>query len=234
MTNAIAIDLRPSWKLSVKIPRWLSTLTRLKASGNSSVPTSQPVSPSLKWYHSIDEMPLPDFEAAVCDNKPFGNWENLYQQYCDRVRDKQQEYVQKLAKEINLLEAQYNLVQLIVKRLETEFSQQVFSMLGRIMMVKVSVKTYTRDLQIIASKSKKLLFNIEKKRKELQDLTPAESGDEPITRKYFTAWIIQLSKHTGVQLNRHTMMTGEFCDYICDLRDAVDNAKIKAAKNGRK
>ncbi len=192
----------------------INTQSTLKGNGNLSS-LSQPLptdSPSPWSYHTL---PLNLFIEQV-DNGTVD--QSIYEQFLDAIKDKEQSYIQKLIKEINLLDVAYSCAQLCIQYYEQINDPEVFNVIVKL----VPLARTTDTLELILTRSKKMLTDLELKKKELDNIMPEGGGSLKPDRKYFSQLTLQLSKHLKFQIDKRNTTVAEFADMIVDLRETAE------------
>jgi hypothetical protein len=209
--------------MQLKIKQRLQSIMRLgNGSSSGQISPSRKAYPTLLSYHTI---PLNVFIDQVEDRTID---KIIYEEFLFAIRDTEQNYYMRLVKEINILEAKYHMVELIVTRLAIKESDEIRKILAQVLPVRA-----TDSLQVIVTRSRRFLQEIEIKKAELERLQPvAEHGQAD--RKYFTHLIIQVTKHLKVQIDKYKVTAFEFGEMIIDMREHYNQLKKEIAnKNAR-
>lgn len=198
--------------------------TRKQESGNS-LTTKQQLQKELsqKWsYHSIL---LGDFIEQVISGTVD---QDIYSEFIYAIKDKEQQYADKLMKDINLLESKYNQAMTIVKYFEcieklrtynSEFvhedEEQVWKLLISLIPVRKGEK-----LQVIATRCARLLNEIENKKAELNQVNKVSSGSTKADRTYFNRMIVTVQVSLKIPtINRKETLLCEFVELYIVMRE---------------
>ena len=175
-------------------------------------------------YHT---MPLNIFIERV-DNGTID--EGIYNEFLNAIKDKEQSYIQKLIKEINLLEARYVFSQTAIRYYEQINDPEIFSVIIQL----VTSAQRTDTLQMIVTRTGKMLTELENKKRELETILPKEAGQKH-DRKYFTHLILQASKHLKYQINKKETSVEDFAEIIIDMRATYEalEKEFKKSKNAK-
>ena len=196
--------------------------TKSRENGSSSTQTLPlPIdSPSKLSYHNIL---LNDFINQVCDGKVDPE---IYEEFATAIRNKEQGYVFRLIKEVNILDTKYKMVQLIIKRLSVMHSDEVWEILKQIISVRPA-----DTLQVIITRSGRMLMDIETKKKELEILSPVQKEGGIADRKYFSHMIKEVSKHMKIQIDRFKILLCDFVEMIIDMREYSEHLERELNKH---
>lgn len=228
------------------LQKLISKWSFFKKRGNGlTQPLKEPLrKPSLstKLYLSITELTLDKFITCICDGNLsvlvkgdwyglqegdiIDAWESLYAQYIDCIKDKEQQYITRLLKEINLLQTKLDLIQLIVTRLSIEHNQEILDELKKIIAVTGNfiiddANSYLKDLERVVLNSKRLVVELENKKSEFEKLMPS-SPAQKVDKQHFETVIIRVSKHMKFRVNKYEIMVSEFVAMIVDMRDTAE------------
>jgi hypothetical protein len=193
--------------------------------------TSLPSSPSIaNDYYSIL---LGDFVRQTCNDSV--NPETL-EEFLNQVKDKKAAYIQRLVREINIMETNFNLVQLIVKRLSIKLDEtavQNNGLLSREELWKtltgiIPVRK-TDSLQLVVSRSKRILMDLRAKQEELKRIMPIGEGSK-IDRKWFSRLIIEVEKFFKIQIDRERKYLCDFVELVIDMKEGYANMKRELKK----
>lgn len=147
----------------------------------------------------------------------------IYEEFFNAIKDKQGRYINKLIDDINLLQTKYALAQLAIKYMEltNERDAEVMSVLSSYLAIRP-----TDGLKIILTRSRKLLSDIDLKRKELERISPKADGSK-VDRKYFTRLIVQVQKHFKIIIIKKEVTVAEFAEMIIDLRNEIEKSNAR-------
>ena len=202
----------------------INTQSTLKGNGDMSSlnPQSQTGS-HLPWsYHTL---PLNLFIEQV-DN---GTVDQLiYDEFLHAIKDKEQSYIQRLVKEINILEVKYMAAQVAIQYYDKINDPKIFEVI--VQMVVSAQKTDT--LELIYTRSKKMLTDLDLKKADLEAvLSKNESGK--VDRKYFSHLTLHVSKHLGYQVDKRNTTVAEFADMIVDMRETSELMQNEIKKHNK-
>lgn len=168
-----------------------------------------------KW--SYLNIPLDVFIKSVCDKSIDPD---IKEQFFDSIKDKQYKYIQKLTKEINILEIKYNCIQTSVMYLEKNPGDiEVLAVIKTFILINA-----TDSIGVILSRGKRFLTEADTKREELKRITAGIDGKEP-DEKYFNQLTISVGQHMGYHINRKETLANEFADMVNNLIE-TNEAKI--------
>lgn len=147
----------------------------------------------------------------------------IYEEFFNAIKDKQGRYINKLIDDINLLQTKYALAQLGIKYMEltNERDVDIMKVLGNYLAIRS-----TDGLKIILTRSRKLLSDIDLKRKELERISPKTDGSK-VDRKYFTHLIVQVQKHFKIIIIKKEVTVAEFAEMIIDLRNEIEKSNAR-------
>ncbi len=156
-------------------------------------------------------------------------WNNIRNEYISVLKDKQQIYLYELSKEVNLLEFKIQQINLCVKYLSIEPNTEVLNELKKLVPVSGSfnpsdAQQYIKDLQLVINQSKRLIIQLDEKRKELEELMPKQSG-VAISKEYFDKLIVQVSKYMHFQVVKQTTTVTQFANMISDMKMMAEAIK---------
>lgn len=184
--------------------------------------------PDANGYYTIL---LNDFIRQVCD----GTVDPLiYEEFANAIKDKEQAYILRLIKEINMLETNFNMVQLIVKRIAAHdvvdeadiicngllTKEDLWKRLGNLLPVRP-----TDTLATVVTRSKALYMDMQAKKKELDRIMPKSEEGSKMDRKYFSRLITEVEKHFHIQIDREKKYLCDFVELVKDMKEAFDNMR---------
>ena len=166
--------------------KWLTKILKKK----------KPFNPKEQVIYSINELTVDKFILCMCDGNlsvlvkdwfsitdkdVLEAWENIYTEYVDAMKDKEQKYLLRLTKEINLLQFKLVMIDSIVRTIATEYhltqkcDQKQIEQLKKYINVTgkfnpEDAESYVRDLEIVIANSKRLLTEYETKKIEYEKL----------------------------------------------------------------
>lgn len=190
-----------------------------RGSGATSPLNTPQASPLPYTFHSLPlNVFIDQIEAGTVD-------QSIYDNFFYTIRDKQQNYIDKQIKEINLLEAKYNHIMLGIKIMESEgMDEQILKV------IKGHISINMKDsLSIIYAKSKKLIIDADIKKKELERIIPKEKGGKA-DRDFFDFLIFEVSKYLRFQIDIYKTTVSQFARMINSMREAGEAAQ-KQIKN---
>ncbi len=156
-------------------------------------------------------------------------WNKIRNEYISVIKDKQQIYLYELNKEIHLLEFKIQQINLCVKYLSIEPNAEVLNELKKLVPVSGSfnpedAQQYIKDLQLVINQSKRLIIQLDEKRKELEELMPKHSGAS-VSKEYFDKLIVQVSKYMHYQVVKQTTTVTQFANMISDMKMMAEAIK---------
>lgn len=198
-------------------------------------------------YRTIDQLPLDRFISCICDSdlshliisgtatqdELEHTWGRIYEQYIDAIQDKEQMYILKVSGQINAMELDLKIIQLCVRRLEQQYSEEIVKELRKVLPTVGSfnqddIEQYRKSLSLAITRSKALILQIETKKGELAKLMPKHPGDR-VDRKYFDTVLVKLSKHMQFRVDRSKISVSEFTQMIVDMREAAQQLELELA-----
>lgn len=211
--------------------------------------------------HSITELTLDKFILCVCDGNlsvlvkdwfmvkekdVYDAWEKIYTEYVNAIEDKEQRYLLKLTKEINLLQCKLVMVNSIIKTIATEYQvtgnsdEKLIIQLRKFINVtgKFDPKdseAYLRDLEVVIANYKRLMIEFETKKIEYEKLIPKTSKSK-VDKKYFDSIITQISKHMKSIVDPKNITVSLFVAMMMDMRTEAEkiDKELKKAKSNAK
>lgn len=201
-----------------------NTLFTKNLESGSVLSESMPSGYHTKWcFHTLPlSVFIDQIENGTVD-------EDIYNEFFDTIKDKEARYIKKLVESINLLQTKFNLAQVSIKYFEIlqliegeKPDQDVMKILCSYLAIRP-----TDGLQIILTRSKRILSDIDLKKTELKKITPPLSGKKA-DRKYFSHLIIQVTKHLKAPVNKKETTVGEFAEMVIDLRDTREQEQKQA------
>ena len=158
-------------------------------------------------------------------------WDTIYEQYIDRIKDKDQLYILKLAQQINVIQTKIQITSLCLTRLSVQHSDEIIIELRKILQFPGEFnpedpRQYFKDLELVVTISKKFYMDLEEKMQEYNQLTSSNTGEE-IKHEYFDTLIVQVSKYMKFKINRFEILMSEF---VSMLRDMKTNAEMMERK----
>jgi hypothetical protein len=189
------------------------------------MPTAYPT----KW--SFHNLPLSLFIDQIEYNTVDAD---IYAQFFDAIKDKEQAYLMKLIKEINLLESKFNLVYLSVEYFKTmkliagmEPEQEVMDLLSQ----HITIRS-TDTIDMILSRAKRFITDLGIKRQELDKIMPKNTGQAP-DRNYFNHWLNTISKYYQCYVDEKIITVGRFAGMIVNFLNEMENIKrLNSKTNG--
>ena len=231
----------------------------MKLFGKISFKKKKPFSPKDQIIHTISELTLDKFIVCICDgnltvlvkdwfnitkDEAFNDinqaWENIYTEYVEAMKDKEQKYLLRLTKEINLLQCKLVMIDTIIRTIAIEFQlshtcdhKQINALRKYI---NVSGKfdpedavSYARDLEMVIANSKRLLIEYQTKKLEYEKLVPVNSKTK-VDKKYFDDILTQLSKHMKSIIDPKNTTVGFFVSMMNDMRNEIDRIEKELRK----
>ena len=195
----------------------------MKASKNKKEDESLELGKPFGWTYWT--LPLNLFIEQIQDGTVD---ELIYLQFLDGIKDKEQSYIQKLAKEVNGLEVVYSTVQLAIRYYEQINDPEVFAVIIHF----VPGAQTTDSLEMIGTRSRKMLLDLDLKRKELKEITNTDKRSIP-DYAFFTQLTLQVSKHLKFQIDKSKTTVAEFAAMIHDLRQTNDHIERELKKHSK-
>ena len=187
------------------------------------LPSTHQMLSDFQLQQQFHNTALNDFINSVCDNTVHPQ---LWLLFCDKIKDKQAAYLQKLIHKINILSARYELSKAAVKYFEVldeiagmEPDEEVMTVLKSFLAI-----TPTDNLQKILDRAAGLLMQLDILKKEYDTLKPVDDGEQP-GYEFFTQIIVSVQKHIKFQINKKETTVAEFAQMIVDLRNEIDRPK---------
>ncbi len=217
--------------------------------------TSKVDYPVKKLISSITDLTLDKFIDCMCDGNLsvlvldhaehsavdlYKAWENIYTEYVEAMKDKEQKYLLRLTKEINLLQYRITAINIIIQVMDVEYQifkrhdKKMIEELKRYMPVKgqfnpEDAASFTRDLELIVANSKRLMIEYETKKIEYDKLVPMNSKVR-VDKKHFDDIITQLSKHMKSIINPKEITVSLFVSIMNDMRSEIDRIEKELRK----
>lgn len=214
----------------IKLFTWFTRTREKTDAGNATQAQMQQPTDSTLIY-TYQNCPLDIFMVSLDNGNPDLE---IYEQFFDTIKDKEQEYIQKLVKEINLSEFKYNLITVGVRYFECaailkrERDEEVLAILSRMIIINKN-----DSLKIIVARSKRFLEQIDTKRKELEALAPGSNkGGKKADSEYFNFLIVQISKYMKFFVDKRVVTVAQFAQMILDLRKECEAMELLKMKNG--
>lgn len=226
---------------------------------NISFKKKKPFSPKDQIIHSINELTVDKFIVCICDGnltvlvKDWFNitkeeafqdinqaWENIYTEYVEAMKDKEQKYLLRLTKEINLLQCKLVMIDTIVRTIAAEYQltqtcdpKQIDNLRKYINVTgkfdPEDAISYARDLEMVIANSKRLLIEFETKKIEYEKLVPKNSKTK-VDKKYFDDILTQLSKHMKSIIDPKNITVGFFVSMMNDMRSEIERIEKELRK----
>lgn len=216
--------------------RSTSSTRTSKASGNTLKEPKQTESHTKSSSHNIL---LDDFIKQIKNNTVDAD---VYDEFFDILKSKEQSYVDGLIKEINLSETKYNLILLAVKYFECiEILNRDWREDTEVLAV-VSKSIYIAKadtLDIVLTRARRFVADIDEKKKELEDITGVNKLTITPDDQYFANLITQVSRYMKFFVDRYAITVGQFGSFISDLKEynelfkKQENAKSKPGSGNK-
>jgi len=206
---------------------------------------------------SITELTLDKFIICVCDGNlsvlvkdwflvkeknVYEAWENIYTEYVNAIEDKEQRYILRLTKEINLLQCKLVMIHSIINTISTEYQltgksdEKLLANLRKYINVTGKFDPndtdgYMRDLEFVIANYKRLMIEFQTKKIEYEKLIPKNSKSK-VDRKYFDSIITQISKHMKSIIDPKNITVSLFVAMMMDMKTEAERIEkeIKKAK----
>jgi hypothetical protein len=209
------------------------------------------VAPLWKFYSTIHQMPLDRFIDCMVDDNLHaliitGNppeyelnkaWNSIRQDYADKMGDHEYSLYLQLFKEINVIDANINLVHKLVEVLRVAYVKEFADKLNSVLITNyqfdiTNLPEYDRLLDLCYNKTGGLKIRLDMlliNFKAIQEKN-AGKGNAP-TRDYFLSLLVTLSDHAGYMIP-DSISVFEFCERI--IRAQKKNEMIKTAAHARR
>ena len=192
-------------------------------SNTDTLPSTPPMLSDFQLQQLFHNTALNDFINSVCDGSVHPQ---LWLLFCDKIKDKQGAYLQKLIHKINILSARYELAQAAVKYFEV--LEQIAGMEPDADVIKILQSfiaiSPTDNLQKILDRAAGLLMQLDILKKEYETLKPVDNGEQP-EYEFFTQIIVSVQRHAKFQINKQQTSVAEFAQMIVDLRNEIERPK---------
>jgi hypothetical protein len=148
-------------------------------------------------------------------------WEKILDEYGDLLKDREQEHLQSITKEINLLITKKNVIYKCLYRLSIEYSEEIVNELKKwtLVLEKFDInnpESYAKDLENIRNRNTRIDIDIRNLQNELDNHLP--DGIENQSDKYvFERTLIQLQKHMGHSINKFEISVASYALMLVDL-----------------
>lgn len=190
--------------------------TNPKRVGNTALDQQPQASPTLLSSHNL---PLSTFIDQIEDKTVDVD---IYNEFFESIKDKQQRYISKLIEKINLAQSKYDLIvtattyfQAALQLGRTELDPEVISVIKQ----HVNVRD-TDTIATILSRAQKFLTDLELLRHELNRISPPTEDGVKVDRSFFTHLIIAVVKHMRCGfIDKRLVTVGEFAGMINDMRE---------------
>lgn len=207
-----------------------NTLSTSAPTAGSTASSAQQQAFLTPWsYHNL---PLNKFIDSIEIGLPD---ETIYNQFFEAIKDKQQRYISKLIRDINLMQTKHNVVKTAVVYFRiaakigmTEFDADIIAILKQHINIRPG-----DNADIILARAGKFLTDLELKKHELNRLSPP-AGDEgaKVDRSFFTHLLIQVGKHMKYYIDKASVTVAEFADMINDMRE--EQEQLRSQINGNR
>jgi hypothetical protein len=192
-----------------------NTLSTSPVSNGNTASAQMPSGSHTQWsYHNL---PLSVFIDQIESGKVSTE---IYEQFFEAIKDKQQKYIAKLVQKINILESKYTLIMCAITYFEcckrmgiSEFDADIMEI------IKQHINIKDNDtVDVILSRAQKFITDLELLRHELEKISPKGGEGIKADRSYFTHLIIAVSKHMKSFIDKRVVTVAEFAEMINDLR----------------
>jgi len=223
--------------------------------GNDIKQSNKAYRPIKKIISSITGLTLESFILCMCDGDLsvlapgcvdvsdydlLKAWESIYSEYVNAMKDKEQKYLLRLTKEINLLQYRITAINTIIQVMDMEY--RVFKRRDEKMIVELKkymvvtgqfnpedAVSYMRDLEVIMANARRLMTEYETKQIEYDKLVPVNSKVK-VDKKHFDDIITQLSKHMKSLINPKEITVSLFVSMMNDMRTEIDRIEKELRK----
>ena len=219
----------------------------------------KPFNPKEQIIHSISELTLDKFIICICEGnllvlvKDWFNvtkekayhdiidaWDNIYSEYVTAMKDKEQKYLIRLTKEINLLQLKISTITAIVNVMEVEYQmfnkydEKLVEELKKYMVItgKFDIRNaqqFTHDLATVVANLNRMLTEYETKKIEYDKLVPKNSKTK-VDKRYFDDILTQLSKHMKTIVDPKNTTVGFFVSMMNDMRAEIARIELEMRK----
>lgn len=181
---------------------------------------------------SSHNLPLNDFidqiEAGTVD-------QDIYNEFFESIKDKQQKYISKLIQKINLAQSKYDLIMTATVYFKVAIQLGVTNLDKDVIAVlKQHINVRDNDsVDVILSRAQKFLTDLELLKHELNKISPPTEEGAKVDRSFFTHLIIAVVKHMKCGfLDKRLVMVAEFSCMINDMRE--EQAAIRSQYNTKR
>ncbi len=198
-------------------------------------------------FHDITTLSLADFITCLCDGKlnrviiagqPSPDelqaaWGSIYQDYCDCIKSNTQITIEQYQKSIIVAQTRFNTIALCLFRLRLEYNRDIALELKRHVAIKIAdfentdEEQYDHALEIASSKSKLLVAEIDKLKKELAAIIAKNQTQKALTKRDFSTMIMSISAYLGFQVDKFKISLSEFIEAYVDMKNAIEAKKLE-------
>lgn len=158
-------------------------------------------------------------------------WAVIYDAYVEGISDKEQLHIFRLSKEIKLLETRITKVNFILEilafRYDESLAAELIKEVGLMAFDKSSDETYKKSISLAATKSKRLVLELNTKCKELEQIAINTPTGSPIDRKYFDELLNRCSQYMNAYLKPAELTVSRLIDIVKDRRETIEKIKDK-------
>lgn len=244
------------WK---SIKQWLYTQTNRvrriiwKRKPSISIGLGSLQNTSYQLHKDCFSLPLANFIECLCDetytpliisgDPPLDKiqevWLSIYIQYIDLTADIDSQYIQRLDRDIKILQLRLVRIDFIVRHLVLQYDEDLVKELRKLnFRFKFNPDTrgqYLKDLQSVIHRTSPLQIQLEMKQAELKAYQDKQEGDKP-DRVYFTKILTRLGEFMHYRIDPKVTSVAEFAvmkkDYVthCETLKSQINAKRRPAR----
>lgn len=194
-------------------------------------------------YTSIEDMPLRNFVKTVTtndltwllsDNKWYlpkpdlkSNWETVFNEYIERMKDPKSQRVFQLVRDITITANYINIanqaIQLLYASTDENDFKEVKKTLNAILMTrcKFNNDSLLKDIKICVSAIKRLVIRHRELSEEYHGLQVSEA--EKVSETDFTQQIVSLEKIHGISIDYRKISVSKYISYIEEAKKDQQN-----------
>ncbi len=205
--------------------------------------------PSPKWYQNINELPLRNFIAVLCDkniyaliisghpelNDLYKSWDEINMQYADMIKDHEYRFYITTSNMLARLEIRYKKCIAIIEELKPRYVEQFARMLNIELSssFKFDVRfpeDYDKDLKGARTRTGGMKIEIDLKRLMLEGLEKRFAEKRgPATKESFQSMLIALSDHVKYPI-KDDITVFEYCTRVHRLNEYIESLAPKKLK----
>lgn len=196
----------------------------------------------ISKYSHITDCPLNLFIDNMCGELTLLYWDQIYSEYIYEIKDTDYVYLLKLESEINGIKFKLNKIQLSVTLLEkylyiyllrkidfTSDKEELIKSLKKELFFSGKFdfnepKKYLHELEMIVSRSKQFVTQLDLKEDERTRLLP-KGENKKIDKITFDKLLANLSQYMKFYIHKNTVTVSEFVAMYINMRDSVKKLK---------